>query len=317
MDISFDLTAEVLTDFFKATRKDVRATLLRYSIFMQSDYKLIADFYQGKSKSVYSSSFKNFFKIKNEVKDILSIFDKSATNLENIKYVDLVEVIEQINDTLLSLNNINKWSRCSTDLFGYNQNFKLDYVFSQNDSLEKVAKNILNSKNPQDDWYNIAIENNISENEYTSEGGVSLQLSLNNNSIQNFEINSVVDVIQGKSIYGKDLDQNIHYDTDLQDLHVLSEDETLNQAVLILVTMRKNDNVDFLNHGLQGSLVIGQNRSLLNFPVLNRQLVETFKNDDTLKNFNLTKMYFVEDNLYIDFEISSRLDEVQQLTTLL
>ncbi len=314
MEISFDLVPEVLDDFYTVTRKDIRATLVRYSIFSQTDYITITDFYRGKSKSISAQPFKNFKKIKAEMKDIFASFDKFALQLENIKFVDLLEMIEQMNDTLATLSNINKWARCTTDIFGYNPNFKLEYVLSQFDSLEKVANNVLDSRNPQDDWYTIAVDNDLNENSYTSEGGNKLTLTLNNNSIQNFTITSVVDTIKGKSVFGRDLDQNLHYDVENQDLFVLDEDSTIAQAILILVSMRRNDNLDFLSHGLQGSLVIGQNRSLLNFPLVNRQLTDTFKNDDTLKNFNLTKFYFEEDNLFVDFEVSNRLGEVQQLT---
>lgn len=315
MDISVDLGPEVLDDFYKVTSKDIRAFLVRYSLFYTQDYDSIVNFYQGKAKSVSNKSFINFYALRKEVNEIFALFTQFENQFYNVRFIDLLEVIEQINDILLTLSNISKWARATTDTFGYNQNVKKQYVMTQFDSLEKIAKNILDSALPQDDWYQISIDNQLKELDFDSEGGTILNLTQPNNSIQNFKINDVVDIISGKSIYGRDINQYMHYDVENQDLAILNEDETIQQAVSILVTLRKNENLDFTNHGLQSSLAIGQTRSLMNFPVISRQMVETFSNDDTLKNFQMTKLYFDQDNLMIDFQIETRLGEIQQLTT--
>lgn len=314
MDISTDLSPEVLDDFYKATSKDIRSFLVRYSLFYTQDYDSIVNFYQGKTKSITNKSFINFYSLRKELNEIFALFTQFENQFYNVKFLDLLEMVEQINDILLTLSNISKWARATTDTFGYNQNIKLQYVMTQFDSLEKIAKNILDSSTPQDDWYQISIDNQLKELDYDSEGGSVLNLTQQSNSIQNFKINAVVDVIYGKSIYGRDINRFMHYDIEQQDIATLNEDDTINQSVLILATLRKNENPDFPDHGLQSSLAVGQSRSLMNFPVINRQMTETFSNDDTLKNFQMIKLYFEQDNLFIDFEVTTRLGEIQKLT---
>lgn len=305
------LTPYVLDDFYKITRCDVRGFLVDYTIFNQTDYNNIFSFYTGKTKTIDPQAFVNFKDLKSRLKEVLIKFQQFNRQLENIKYVELLEVVEECNDVLRTLNNIARWARVSVDDFGYNPTFKIKYVLSQYDTLEKIASFVVQSTNPQDDWWSVAIENNLSEDDYSSYGGKVLDVTKNSRDVENFNITSVLDIIEGKSIQGRDIDRNIHFGSN--DLAYLDEDDTITQAVNILATLRKRDNLDFLSHGLQTSLIVGQSRNLFNFPVIERQMKETFKNDDTLKNFTLTGYRFDQDNVFIEFTVQTRLGEVRQL----
>lgn len=309
------ISPQILDDFLNITGGDVRSFLINYYLFYQSDYIEISNFYQGKSKSIEKDSFKNFKLLKDELIDMLNKFQEFNMQLENIKFVELLNTLEECNDVLQTLNNINRWARSSRDIFGYNPTIKKQFVLSQNSSLELIANNILLSNDPQNDWYGIAIENNLSEDDYTTQGGKILDITMENNNNTNMQINSVVDIMKGKSVFGRDVDQNIHFKDD--DIAYLNEDDTIIQAISILTKLKKRDNLDFLNHGLQSNLIVGQNKSLFNFPIVERQMQDTFANDDTLKNFRLTQFRFEQDSIYIEFEVENRLNEVMQLNSIL
>src|SRR5690606_30604404 len=116
----------------------------------------------------------------------------------------------------------------------------------------------------------------------------------------------------GKSIYGKDIDRNFAFKDN--DIRVLGPDETIMQAVEILSTLKKNDNPTYPYLGLQSSLTVGANRAILNFPVIFKQMSEAFSTDDTLKNFNITRLNVEEDALHIDFTVETRLGELIEKT---
>jgi hypothetical protein len=308
-----DIKNEDFIQFKSLTKKNLKSLFANWAIFFENDYISIQNFYQGKSSSISSEPFNNFYLLKKECKEILDTFSLFAREFENLKWVELLETVEKINDRLLTLNKINKWSRSTNKLVGYSGAQQKQYTLNQFDNLEKIALNIQKSGSPQNDWYNIAILNHLEEEDYTSEGGKNLLIELNSTN-NNFSIISVVDIIDEDSILGKDLDKNVQFDIEAQDLKVLSGVDTINQAILILVTLKKNDNPDFLDHGLQQGLIIGQNRALLNFPVLIRQLTENFNSDDSLKDFSVKNFEYIEDNLYITFEVKNRLDEVQTIS---
>lgn len=308
-----DFKLKDFNEFKSLTKKDVRQFLINWSIFFENDYTKIQNFYEGKLKTISSEPFNNFDKIKKESVDIMNTFSLFSPSLSNLKWVELLELIEDINGRLNTLNKIYKWARSTKNFVGYSQSLKKEYTLSQYDNLEKVSQKIQQSSNPQNDWYQIAVDNLLKEEDYTSEGGKNLFVSLDSN-INQVKVVSVVDTMQDKNILGKDLSKVIEFDSENNDLKILSPDDTFKQSILILITLKKNDNPDFPENGIQKGLVVGQNRALLNFPVLNRQLSETFANDDTMKNFTLKGFRFEEDNLFVDFEVQNRLDEIETIS---
>lgn len=89
-------------------------------------------------------------------------------------------------------------------------------------------------------------------------------------------------MIFGESVYGKDLQKKLEFADD--DLKVLGYKETIRQAFEIALNLRRGDNPEFPNDGLQSSLVIGQNLNSILYPSLLRQLYDVFAKDDTMRS---------------------------------
>jgi hypothetical protein len=307
------LPTTTLDDFQNLCKKDIRAYFDTILNFLATDYNDISNFYIGKASTIKASSFKNLDFCKQETATVLSLFDQFGSQMNNLKWWDLLEKIENVDNQLKTLSNINRWARASSAKVGYNPTIQFDHVLKQNETLERVAQDILGRNDSQDSWYDIAINNGLVEEDYTSQGGAPLKLAIDNGFSTGFQINSIVDMISSSTIYGKDLNRYLEIDETSNDLVVLGYDDTIMQAIEILATLKKNDNPDFPTHGLQSTVIIGGTRAGMNFPLISRQMAETFSNDDSLKNFAISSISIDEDNLYVNFTISTRLGETKDL----
>jgi hypothetical protein len=311
------LDSNILAEFKKITGKDIASYIQNAVTFFSGDYNDLVNYYSGFVSTISSTPFANLKDLEQQNKDILETFKEHSRQFNNLKWWLLIEQIEEIDSRLATLSKINKWCRSSLTKVAYDPTIQLDYVTKQNQTLESVSANIVGSNNPNDDWADIAIDNTLQEEDYTPEGGTDLKLSFKRTN-GSFKINSVVDVIQGKSIYGKDLYKKLQWVKDVDgylNLKVLGYDDTILQAIDILANLKKGDNPDNPNSGLQTSVVAGSNRALFNFPVIIRQLSQTFANDDTLKNFAVNNLSRDQDNMVMDFVVLSRLSEVFSDTT--
>lgn len=301
----------IVEEFERRTRRDLRGFLNRASLFLKNDRIKIIDYYEGKTPSINSMIFQRFIDLEKELKDILNSFSLNKRGFKETYWWDLLETLENTENVFQSIRNAPRWSRSSPMQFGYDSKIQVDYVLTENQTLERVSQDLLSNPNIEN-WYNIAIDNNLREEDYTTEGGREIRLSYNRIN-KNYDLQSVVDLIYGKSIYGKDLDRKLTFKTDgegFTDLKVLSNDETILQSIDILITLRRNSNPDYPEDGLQRNLIIGGNRAMLNFPVIIRQLKQTFATDDTLKNFQVTNIALKEDNVTLDYQVQTRLNEV-------
>lgn len=302
----------ILDNFKQLTGKDLNVFFSAVTLFFTNDYPDLVNYYTGTTQSITPIPYKNLDSISTQLDEIYVIFNNFSSAMTNAEYYVLLDIIENIDSRIKTTQNINRWARSTKSVVAYSPNGVINYTLSDKESLEKVAQNLLNSQNPEDDWYDIAMENHLAEEDYTSEGGKNINVPGNSQSISSFPLNSVVDVINGKTVYGKDIYKNFSIQNN--DVVVLDYDGTLSQSVDTLITLKKNSNPDFRTEGLQTSLVIGGTRNTLNFPVIVRQLTDTFSTDDTLKNFQVTNIQPVGNQLQISYTVRTRLGEILQLT---
>ena len=300
---------DILTDFQLLTGKDLKLTLGKVLLFFTNDYPKIVDYFSGKSQEVTAQNFENFDYIRSEIDSVFTLFQNFGNNMKDSRWWTLLEQIEEIDSKLLTLASVNRWARSSATSTSYAPTIQIDYVLLQSQTLESISKNVLGDDNPNDDWVKIALDNNLEEEDYSPEGGVPLKLQVDNLINLGIVVNSVVDVISGESIYGRDLTRYISFVSD--DLTSLEYDDTIKQAVEINLNLKKGDNPNFPQLGVQRAAIIGVNRNTLNFPIITRQLIETFNSDDTLKDFQVVNLKIDQDNLFIEIKVSTRLNEVQ------
>lgn len=307
-------STDILEEFESLTGKNIKKLFQDSLNFFSYDYQIIVDYYSGRSSKIDSQPFTNLEQLQLQKSNIFEAYHSHSRMMKDSRWWDLLEFVEEIDNRLETLKNINRWSRSSITSTGYSPNIQIEHTLTQNETLENVAKNILGLSNPQDSWVDIALSNNLEEEDYDTQGGNDLLLETNRTVNLGIQVNSVVDYISGKSIYGKDIYRKIQFVSDddgNDDLQVLGYDETVVQSVDILANLKKNDNPDFPTLGLQSSVTIGGNRAMLNFPVIVRQLTETFSSDDTLKDFQVDLLSLEQDNLSIDYQVKTRLNELQ------
>lgn len=309
------ITTNTLDEFYAKTKKNIVPFFRRATAFFTTSYPDLVDYYSGQSVQITQGVFTQLALLEEECSEILVMYKNLGTRLNNAKWWVLLDYIEQIDSQLKTARNINKWSKSSIATVAYNPVMQVPYTLKPKQTLERVAQDILKSTNPSDDWVDIALQNQLTEEDYSITGGTSMTLGFPqvNNGVA---INAVVDVMIGDNIYGKDLDRFFGFDEDTNDLRILSPSDTLMQSIFILAALRQNDNPDYPTEGIQSSIVAGSNRATLSFPIINRQMSATFATDDTLQNFQITNLETQGVGLLISFSVEPRLQtsSIQQTT---
>ena len=300
----------ILVAFDEITGVDIITFFNDCLSFFQTGYVNITQYYSGNIPTISSDDYNTFTNLQLNLYDVFGAYHSHSSQMKDSRWWDLLDQIEQIDSRFATLRNINKWARSSATNVAYSPNVQLQYTLNQNQTLEGIARDVLSEDDWQDSWVDIALNNDLQEENYTPAGGNPLLLALDRVINLRIVVNSVVAALVGKSIYGLDLNQNLSFDPSINDLLALDYDDTINQAAYILIGLRINDNPDNPNNGLQTSSVLGGNRALLNFPIIVRQLTSAFSTDDTFKNFTITNVSINQDNLSVSFTVYTRLNEV-------
>ncbi len=246
--------------------------------------------------------------------DINRNFDINRHALgSDIRFFELIENIDIIESSIDTLLNANKWGKFFKNSLLESQSPEMNYIIRQNETLEQIAYEILNSDNFLDSWFDIAYDNDLEEEKYTSEGNVFIKLPLRISGLKKLQIDSIIDLIDEETIKGKDIAKKLSFIDN--DLNTVTGLDCALQSCEILAGLKQGDNPDFPEHGISKNFVVGVSSGFLNYPVIVRQLNSNFDNDDSFSEFNIISFKQIDDSVLIDYEVKTRTNEIinQQL----
>lgn len=285
------MNLNVLEKFKKVTGYDIRQFLEDYSEFATTYYPRIVDYYNG--GSISNTAFTKFDYLKGQLKTIEALIDQYNNNFATTDFWDLNENISDIQTSLFTIDNLSRWLRSSrTDRFS--SNLKIDYIQKQNETIERIAENF--GFNGQDDWTNLAVQNQITEEDYTNNGGKMLNAFFPNNS--NFDLENIVDNLSEENIYGKDVVSKIEIESD-GGLKTVSGVESLQQTFKTIMSTSQGSVPEFEEDGIP-SYLIGSNQNTLQYPVLFRSLLNMFQKDKRFISFEVLDIKKDQDAIFIE-----------------
>lgn len=283
----------------------------RVQNFFSKHANNITSYYSGINKILNTKSFDIMKDLKKDTEDLMEVWRLNQTSLTNFQYWILIDNVEQVYSTLLSLENSARWYRSTQGLNDFTTFIPTDIPLIEGQTLESISANVLGSRDYDNDWADLALSNNLNEEDYTPQGGIIVTANLNKNN-KRIEIKSVVDTMNRNTILGKDIAQKITYEDD--DLLTVEGKECFKQAISILLNLRKGQNPEFRTLGINNGLMVGSNVNNITYPTIFRDLTEVLRTDDTIKAFSIVDIKRDQEAVFIDVEVESRLNEIQEAT---
>jgi hypothetical protein len=202
------MLGNIFERFEEITRYDIEEYLNEFSDFVSEDYQSIAKFFSGESDSIDGNIVVRLDDLTKEANNISLLFNNFKDSLSTLTdYWDLLIIFEDSKTKLQTITNSDIWFR-SIKKFNYDNKFTKEFILKEGQTLQNLAAQV-GYNNPVDDWVDVALDNTLSEDEYTSEGGTKLKVTFENNLRVNIE--TVVDSVDGINVYGKDIQRKIEY----------------------------------------------------------------------------------------------------------
>jgi len=314
------LRDDTLYYYQKITNFNIKDLFERYVSFINNDKDKIIYYYSGKNKVADSIAFNNLTILLNDVEICLSFFRHYSSNFGNFVYWNLLEQIESIQQTLTSISNAPKFLRSNIYKGQFFLNKEQYLSLNYGGTLEKLQSKELFDLNFDNNWVQLAQNNKLTEEDYSSAGGIVLRATFPINRTQPI-LNSVLgsntvfedsgltfQEYQQKQLYGIDLKRKFTFKND--DIEVLTPKDTIIQSIEILLNIKTGSVPQYLNEGISDKLYVGSNIGSVAFPSIFRQFSDIFSSDDTIDKIELTDTYLEQDSLFLEFQITTTLNEV-------
>lgn len=296
----------VLEKFRQVTNYDLYTYFTDVSEFMSVNMPVLTAYYKGESKlnKQVFTELNRLYVEAIKIEQITSLLRNSLSN--TTEFWDLVDNLSITKTKLETCLNLGKWMR-SSYVYGYENQSKFIQILRQGQTMEALSTE-LGSVTPNDDWVNIAVSNSLMELDYDYEGGN--ELSLNNKDNRQLNVTTVVDIMVGDNILGKDLPQKIEITED--DITSLTTKQTMGQSADICLQVTKGSVPEFQTLGIPKQYV-GSNLTALRMSSLIREVKNNFDTDDAFKSIELVNSGVDQDVAFYEFRIESRLhDEINK-----
>lgn len=301
-----NITTSHIENFEKITNFKLYDLLFNVKEFFSNEYPEIIEFYRGNSKFIKKDNFKKLEILIQECERCTDAFSRNKKSFDKCFYWDILDSMEDIKIKLLTTKNSSKFLRSSIINGKLNSGLVVSVKLEKNQTIEDVAKNVLNSSDPDLDWLEIAIQNDLKESDWDIDGGT--QILVRKNIFQRDLVTSFVDNTIGERIYGLDIKREFNFKD--EDLETLSYKETLYQTVEILSSLSKGDIPEFRELGIESSIYKGTNYSQLNASSISNQLRKSFDTDDLFKDFEILDMKLEQGDIFLQYQVSTKLNEV-------
>lgn len=295
--------------FKEITGFDIEDYFRRFVNFIDNESQLIIDYYSGLLPTLDRDAFSLYKKLLDESGFVVNLFDLNLERFNTSDFWELMEFSDDINVKLITIGNFSKFARSSVKKESFSNETIVSVPMRENEPLEELLTRY-GSIDRDEDWVDIALSNSLIQEDYTNNGGKVLNIIFKNN--VSFNILSVVDNPSNETIKGKDVDKYLQFEDD--DLKVLGYDDTLRQNMEILLSLKRNDNPEFFQLGIDSSAVIGSTIKSLSLPSIMRQLFQTFATDDIVKQIQIVDSSFGGDKFELDLNIIIKSGEEQKKT---
>lgn len=286
--------------FKKVTGYDIQSFMNDFITFSSNYYPQIIRFYNG--DDIDRTAFNFFDDLKTESNKIESLIDQHSHSFNNTDFWQIEDIFSNIQCRLSTVDAMSRWQR-SSRMNRFSSNINVDYVQIQNQTLENISLRV-GSSDP-DNWINIALDNQVIEEDYTMSGGRLLKLSFKNS--LNFKLDNIVDNLSSDNLYGKDILSTLTISDN--DIVCLSGKDAIEQTFGTIITTIKGSIPEFPDDGMPDYLFSG-NQNVLQYPILFRSISSMLKKDDRFNALEILDITKDQDNVFIKLQVTVKTGDV-------
>jgi len=289
-----------VSQFKDITGYDIELFFNNYIYFMNQYYQSIVDYYKG--GELVAQSFNSLNLLIDEVNKIEPLFELHQNRFTTIDFWEILDAFSEIQVKLMTCQKMQKWTK-SSRLNQFDTNIAFDRGLRQFETFESVAKSV-GSNDPDTDWANISIDNLITEEDYTTEGGKIFQVKLQNNA--NFDLPNIIDSLNGTNIYGKDIVKKFEFVDN--DLKTIDGNDNITQSLDTKLSLVKGSVPEFQDMGLDPQST-STNVNSIQYPTIFRNLLNLFQNDGRWNEVTLLDLFRQDDAIFMKLRLQTILKD--------
>ena len=298
------MNGDIIIEFENITKYPLISFLKKYMDFMLNDYSAINSYFGGKTSGIENSHLVALKEITTECKDVLAQFKNFSNRFGRCGYWELMDYLDDLNNTIEMINKLPKFLRTSLSKRGYTPTIQVTAEVGGMKTIDDVANAVSGRNNDETSWIDLMLNNDFDETDWEIDKLSDLQVYVDN--LNKVVVTTIIDMPIGDRVYGKDIAMKIGFSDN--DLHIVERKDNIEQKCDILLTLKQGDVPENMLFGVNPNLTISDVKGF-SYPEIVTELQNTFLQDDLFDSVVVSDMQFAENgNMEVNVKIKTKYD---------
>ena len=302
----------VINEFEQVTKYPLKAFLRKYADFMTGGYTEIRNYFSGRTVEISNESVSALRDLTVECRDVLAQFKNFTNKFSTCGYWELMDYIDNLNNTLEKINKLPKFLRTSLGKRGYTPSVQVSSTVGSDRTVDDVASTAreLNQDNTQ--WVDLMLQNDWNEDDWEIDKLRSVNVFINNRT--QIVVTTIIDQPIGDRVYGTDILRKIGFVNN--DLALAVRKDNIEQKSVILLELVRGDVPENMLFG-KNPMFFGSNAPIVNYSEVVTDIVNCFMQNDLFASVNVTDISFANGEATMKVEIQTKYDYKTEKTIVL
>lgn len=293
----------VINEFESVTKYPLKAYLQKYADFMNGGYREIKRYFGGKTTEISNASLVTLKELTLESRDVLAQFKNFANKFSTCGYWELMDYLDDLNNTLEQVNKLPKFLRTSLGKRGYTPSVQVRSTVGSGRTIDDVASAVRDLNRDNTEWIDLMLQNDFNEVDWSIDKLSGLEVFVDNRN--QIVVTTIIDQPVGDRVYGTDIARKIAFSDN--DLALAVRKDNVEQKSEILLELVRGDVPENMLFG-KNPMFFGANAPIVNYSEVVSDVIRTFMQNDLFASVNVTEMSFKDGDLVMKVEIQTKYD---------
>jgi len=294
----------VIIEFERVTKYPLISFLTKYRDFMNDSYPFVNQYFSGEIEGIDNIHLTTLKYLTSECKVVMAQFKNFANKFSTCGYWELMESIDDLNNTIEKINKLPKFRRTSLTKRGYQPYIQVSSSIGGFRTAEDLANSVKQMNNDNTDWIGIMLNNDLNEDDWEIDKLSPIDVLVNNRT--DVVVTTILDQPIGKRIYGKDIAKKIKFIDN--DLDIKYYQDNIEQKCSILLTLNRGDVPENMLFGKNLNLFNGVTAKTFSYPALITDIQNTFLQNDLFQYISVSNFDFVDGSIMVTVDIKTKYD---------
>lgn len=293
-----------IIEFEKITKFPLILLLEKYAYFNENYLANLKLYFSGSVDDIDVNAIDAMNELKRNCAELLSIINSYNNKLSDCGFWELIDYLENLNDNIEKITKLPKYYHVTKTISGYKPIVESDGNVGGMRTFEDVENELrYDNFDTQTTWEQIMLNNDIEETAWEIDELKQVKYTIS--APKSIQVSTILDILQGDNIYGKDIGRKIAFDGN--DLLLVKYDDNIKQKCEILLNLKKGDVPEMPLFGVDNKF-LGEGVKAFSYNEVFTQIENNFLQNDIFDTVEIYDVKFDNGSISISINIKTKYD---------